>query len=80
MTSRRLLIAAVAAIALATSAATAADTYKLDAKGKCHNAATGQFAKQSLCATPTPAPAPKHCRDPKSGKFEKCSAAGAVPA
>jgi hypothetical protein len=91
MTITRLLIAAVAAIALSTATANAdklgntpsqmssasSSVYKLDAKGKCHDA-SGKFVKQNLCAAPPPAP--KHCRDPKTGKFEKCSTPGSVPA
>ena len=76
----RSLILALAALAFATSAgaATPAGPYKLDAQGKCH-AANGQFVAKSNCATPTAAP-PKHCKDPKTHKFTKCSAPGAVPA
>jgi hypothetical protein len=75
---RRLILAAVAAFALASvaSAADPAGPYKLDAKGKCR-AANGQFVKTALCK---PAAAPKHCRDPKTGKFAKCTVPGAVPA
>lgn len=51
--------------------------YKTDAKGACHDS-SGAYAKKTLCTAP--AAAPKHCRDPKTGKFAKCSAAGAVPA
>src|SRR5476651_2021023 len=93
MTITRLLIAAVAAIALSTATANAdklgntpsqmssasSPVYKLDAKSKCHDA-SGKFVKQNLCAAPSPPPTPKHCRDPKTGKIEKCSAPGSVPA
>jgi hypothetical protein len=77
---RSFMIVGIAALAFA-SAAQAASTgpYKLDAKGKCH-ASNGQFAKQSLCATPAAAPAPKHCKDPKTKKFVKCGTPGAVAA
>jgi len=77
---RSLMIAVVAAFAFSNMASAAATApYKLDAKGKCHGA-NGQFAKQSLCAAPTAAPAPKHCKDPQTHKFTKCTAPGAVPA
>jgi hypothetical protein len=75
------VIAALAALAFA-GAASAADPvgpFKLDAKGKCH-AANGQFAKQTFCKTPAAAPAPKHCKDPKTKRFVKCGTPGAVPA
>ncbi len=55
-------------VALAGSAG--ADTYKLDAKGKCH-AENGKFAKQELCAATTHTykmDAKGKCRDEK-GKF-----------
>lgn len=81
MTRTLALIAAVSLLAsgsaFAAPKAPAPGPYKLDAAGKCH-AANGSFAKQSLCAAP-PA-APKHCKDPKTKKFTKCSAPGAVPA
>jgi hypothetical protein len=77
---RSFIIAAIAILAFASAANSAATApYKLDAKGKCHGA-NGQFAKQSLCAAPGAAPAPKHCKDPKTHKFTKCTAPGAVPA
>jgi hypothetical protein len=61
-------------VATSSNAATAAGPYKLDSKGKCH-AANGQFAKQALCsAAPAAATPPKHCKDPKTGKFIKCPA------
>ena len=79
---RSFIIAAIAALAFA-SAASAADPvgpFKLDAKGKCH-AANGQFAKQTFCKTPAVVTAAsKHCKDPKTKKFVKCTAPGAVPA
>ena len=76
---RMILVAAACCIAL-SSAAMAADAYKLDAKGKCH-AADGKFAKQELCAAAAPAhtyklDANKKCRDEK-GKF---AAANLCPA
>jgi len=53
-----------------------ADTYTLDAKGKCHDA-TGKFAKQALCAAPAAAHTYKldakgKCHD-ETGKFVKAS-------
>jgi hypothetical protein len=70
------IFALSAAPALAASSAPAAGPYTLDSKGKCHSS-DGKFAKKALCASPA---APKHCRDPKTGKFAKCTAPGAVPA
>ncbi len=73
---RVLAIIAAVSLALTTAPAFAASStgpYTLDAKGKCH-AANGQFAKQSMCKAVT-----KRCRDPKTGKFAKCGAPGAVP-
>jgi len=77
----RSIFVALAALAFATAAgaATPAGPYKLDASGKCH-AANGQFVAKSYCATPAAAPAPKHCKDPKTHKFVKCGTPGAVPA
>jgi hypothetical protein len=78
---RAILIAAAAALALATTASAAGapgavtGPYKLDAAGKCH-AANGAFAKQSLCPK---APAPR-CKDAKTKRFAKCGTLGAVPA
>jgi hypothetical protein len=78
---RFVMLAAI--LALASSGAYAASggaPYKLDAKGKCH-ASDGKFAKQTLCSTPAPvSTAAKHCKDPKTKKFAKCTAPGAVPA
>jgi hypothetical protein len=64
----------VIAAALALSGAAMADTYTLDAKGKCHDA-TGKFAKQPLCAAPATAHTYKldakgKCHD-ETGKFAK---------
>ncbi len=72
----RRLILAFGALALVTSVGLA-DTaspklYTLDAKGKCHDS-SGKFVATALCKT-TPAPAPKHCHDPKTGRFIKCPA------
>lgn len=61
----RTIIAAIAALAFATAAQ--AGGYSLDSKGKCHDA-HGKFAKASFCK-----PAPKQCRDPKTGRFIKCA-------
>ncbi len=48
-------ITLIAALSFALSGAALADTYKLDAKGKCHSD-NGKFAKQgALC---------RHCRCP----------------
>jgi hypothetical protein len=61
----------IAAISFAFSGAAFADSYKLDAKGKCH-ADSGKFAKQELCATAVThtykADSKGKCRDEK-GKF-----------
>jgi hypothetical protein len=73
----KLALSLAFALALAVGSASAAGPYKLDVKGKCHDA-SGKFAKQTLCTTP--AAASKHCRNPKTGKFVKCGTAGAVPA
>ena len=65
------MITLVAAFSIALSGAALADTYKLDAKGKCH-ADNGKFAKQELCATAVAhvykADSKGKCRDEK-GKF-----------
>ena len=76
----RSLVLALAALAFAATsfAAPAAGPYKLDAKGKCH-AANGQFVSTSLCK-PATKPATNHCKGPKTHKFVKCTAPGAVPA
>jgi len=67
------LLAAIAALSLAAPAfADASGPYKLDAKGKCHDA-KGGFAKADLCKTPAAAAAGK-CRDIKTKKFAKCGA------
>jgi hypothetical protein len=70
MTRTLAVLAAVFALAAgpafaASGGAPAAGPYKLDATGKCR-AANGQFANNSLCGPP------KHCHDPKTGKFTKC--------
>jgi hypothetical protein len=72
------LLAAVAALALAGPAfADAGGPYKLDAKGKCHDA-KGGFAKAELCKAPTAAAGGK-CRDIKTKKFAKCGAPNTEP-
>lgn len=72
------LIAAVAALSIAAPAfADAGGPYKLDAKGKCHDA-KGAFTKAGMCKAPAAAK-PGKCRDAK-GKFTKCGAPGAKPA
>ena len=73
------IIAALAfTLTAAPSFAAGGAPYKLDAKGKCH-ASDGKFAKAELCKA-APVAAPKHCKDPKTKKFTKCTAPGAVPA
>ena len=60
----------IAAFSFALSGAALADSYKLDAKGKCH-ADNGKFAKQELCAAAAhtyKADSKGKCRDEK-GKF-----------
>jgi hypothetical protein len=67
------LVAAVAALAIAAPAlADAGGAYKLDAKGKCHDA-KGAFAKAEMCKAPAAAAGGK-CRDVKTKKFAKCGA------
>lgn len=66
----RHLLTFTAAFALMTATAgatTPAGPYKLDARGKRHAAAAGQFVAKTYCVAPT------RCRDPKTGKFQKCS-------
>jgi hypothetical protein len=77
---RMIILAAAAALAFASgaSAAPTPGSYSLNGAGKCVGPAPKTtFAKQSLCAAPAP---PKHCKEPKTGKFAKCTAPGAVPA
>ena len=64
-------LALIAAISFSLTGASFADTYKLDAKGKCHDA-SGKFAKQGLCvaASGYKLDAKGKCRDAK-GKFAK---------
>lgn len=72
------LVVAIAALSLAAPAlADAGDPYKLDAKGKCHDA-KGAFAKSDLCKAPASASAGK-CRDIKTKKFAKCGAPNTEP-
>ena len=79
MRSTLALIAATVSIALAAPAfADAGGPYKLDAKGKCHDA-KGAFVKADMCKAPAAAAKPAKCRDAK-GKFVKCGTAGAKPA
>jgi hypothetical protein len=65
------MVTLIAALSFALSGAALADSYKLDAKGKCH-ADNGKFAKQELCATMAAhiykLDSKKKCRDEK-GKF-----------
>lgn len=65
---RKLVLTAAVAFAFAAIADGAIAGQCRDAKGK--------FIKCPAAA----APASKHCKDPKTKKFVKCSAAGAVPA
>lgn len=72
------LLAAIAALALAAPAlADAGGPYKLDAKGKCHDA-RGGFAKTELCKAPSAATGGK-CRDVKTKTFAKCGAPNTEP-
>lgn len=77
---KRILILTAALASLSIAAAPAfADAgapYKLDAKGKCHDA-KGAFAAADKCKT-TAAAKPAKCRDAK-GKFAKCGTPGAKP-
>lgn len=72
--------AIIAALALTLTAAPSFATggYSLDKAGKCHDA-KGKFAKSEMCKAAAPTP-PKHCKDPKTKRFTKCTAPGAVPA
>ena len=66
---RSTIIAAIAALAFASSASAAIDSYMgfhPDAGGRCHGP-DGKFAPASKCKAP-----PKHCRDPKTGRFVSC--------
>lgn len=65
---RTTVLAIIAAFAL-SGLATGADAAK-----QCRDA-KGKFTK-----CPPAAAAPEHCKDPKTKKFTKCSAPGAVPA
>ena len=71
--NKMILVVATCGFAL-SGTAFAADSYKLDAKGKCH-AADGKFAKAEMCKTAAPAhtyklDAKKKCHD-ETGKFAK---------
>jgi len=75
----RLIAIAAVASSLAAAAPAFADAggpYKLDAKGKCHDA-KGAFAAADKCKA-TGKPAGK-CKDAK-GRFAKCGTPGAKPA
>jgi|GEM_PF-3380222 len=78
---RVLQLAAVAAalsvLGTAPAFADAGGPYKLDAKGKCHDA-KGGFVAGDKCKAPT-AKAGGKCRDAK-GHFAKCGTPGAKPA
>lgn len=72
------LVVAIAALSLAVPAfADAGGPYKLDAKGKCHDA-KGAYAKPDLCKAPASASGGK-CRDIKTKKFAKCGAPNTEP-
>ena len=65
-------ITLIAAFCVTLSGAALADTYKVDAKGKCHDS-SGKFAKQELCAAAAHTyklDAKGKCHD-ESGKFAK---------
>jgi hypothetical protein len=66
---RSIKIAAIAALAFAsaTQAATPVPPYKLDNGGRCHDS-TGRFVMNTLCKMVQP----KHCRDPRTGRFVSC--------
>ncbi len=66
-------LALIAAIGCSLSGTAFADTYKMDAKGKCHDA-SGKFAKQELCVTSHiyKLDAKGKCRD-EAGKFAKAA-------
>jgi hypothetical protein len=75
---RILTLAAVALLSMAAPAfADAGAPYKLDTKGKCHDA-KGAFVTADKCK-PAAAVKPAKCRDAK-GKFAKCGTPGAKPA
>ena len=62
----------IAALGCSLSGAAFADSYVMDAKGKCHDA-SGKFAKQALCASHSyKLDAKGKCRDEK-GKFAKAT-------
>jgi hypothetical protein len=72
------LLAAIATLAIAAPAfADAGGPYKLDAKGKCHDA-KGGFTKAELCKASSAATGAK-CRDIKTKKFAKCGAPNTEP-
>ncbi|MGA0599285.1 hypothetical protein ACO2Q3_01115 [Caulobacter sp. KR2-114] len=75
-----MMIAAVGLLAVSAGTTQAAATapYKLDSAGKCIGS-NGQFAKAELCGPAVPVK-PIKCKDPKTKKFTKCTAPGAVPA
>jgi hypothetical protein len=68
---RKLLL--ISLLALAT-AGTAYATPALDTAGKCRD--NGKFVAAKLCVTAAPT---GKCRDMKTKKFAKCSAAGTEP-
>jgi hypothetical protein len=68
---RKLLLISLLAL---SAAGTAYAAPALDAAGKCRD--NGRFVEAKLCATPAPS---GKCRDIKTKKFAKCSAAGTEP-
>jgi hypothetical protein len=73
MQKTRVFLAALAVTALYSSITAAAPA--LDAAGKCRD--NGKFVAAAMCKTA--APAATKCRDIKTKKFAKCSAAGTEP-
>lgn len=68
---RKLVLISLLAL---SAAGTAYATPALDAAGKCRD--HGRYVEAKLCATPAPS---GQCRDIKTKKFAKCSAAGTEP-
>lgn len=72
---RRTLTTIAAFVFVGSLAGAAGAAPMLDKAGKCRD--NGKFVAATMCKTPVPA----KCRDMKTKKFAKCSAAGteAVP-
>jgi hypothetical protein len=68
---RKLLLITLLAL---SAAGTAYAAPALDSAGKCRD--HGKFVEAKLCTTPAPS---GKCRDIKTKKFAKCSAAGTEP-